>query len=537
MNRAGQVRQQAPETRPATGRLLQRKCACGKRTVGGGECPECAKKKRQLQRKLAIGASHDPLEHEADRIADQVMRMPSHSSIARAQLPIQRLSGHSGGQGETAPPSVEQVLSSPGSPLEPGLRQDMEQRFGYDFSQVRVHTGRAAELSAKNVNALAYTVGRNIVFGEGQYPPGTKKGKFLVAHELTHLLQQNERDMLVQRACGPSEIGSVGGCIGRSGDITDFGGSSDRIFLFNVGCDDFQIGEEARLRRIVRRDILPTDIVEIDGFASEEGEPIFNDNLSCARAKAAALVINSETSIRSNLFKHGATPGTRVDRRSVVISIISPTMTVETPSTSRHEEECADFFGSCEFYRCRERKHPCGNQGYYEGYGYKYCERFSQTTRSTMTTAGRDWVDCTLLCLQRYIHNNITENSSCNIVRERAFDSHSDCYVRCGVCSLPPGDLDRIMNTIDSDDFDLWEAFETVFSGCGLFMFPPSPPSTRGFQIECVMRLGGCSETRPAGIPTRREIIRYNQQCRRETGYRGRDVFPSNEDCRRYFSR
>jgi len=66
----------------------------------------------------------------------------------------------------------------------------MEQRFGHDFSKVRVHTGSSAEQSAREVNANAYTVGHNIVFGKNQYAPGMYAGRWLIAHELAHVLQQ-----------------------------------------------------------------------------------------------------------------------------------------------------------------------------------------------------------------------------------------------------------------------------------------------------------------------------------------------------------
>jgi hypothetical protein len=66
----------------------------------------------------------------------------------------------------------------------------MEQRFGHDFSRVRVHWGAAAEQSAQDVNANAYTVGHNIVFGTGRFAPGTHEGRRLIAHELAHVVQQ-----------------------------------------------------------------------------------------------------------------------------------------------------------------------------------------------------------------------------------------------------------------------------------------------------------------------------------------------------------
>ena len=175
---------------PGRGLLLQRKCDCGTHTMGGGQCAECAKNKTDLQRKLTIGASNDPLEREADQIADQVMAASAHSAVSDAPLRIQRYAGQATGDVGTAPASVDRVLASPGRPLEPALRQDMEQRFSHDFSRVRVHSGGAAEQSAREVHANAYTVGHNIVFGAGRFAPDTHEGQRLIAHELTHAVQQ-----------------------------------------------------------------------------------------------------------------------------------------------------------------------------------------------------------------------------------------------------------------------------------------------------------------------------------------------------------
>jgi hypothetical protein len=175
---------------PNVGRLLQRKCACGGSAVSSlsGECEEC--KKSRLQKKLSIGASNDPLEQEADRVANQVLAAPAHSAVSDATPSIQRFTGQSTGDEGTAPPSVDHVLVSSGRPLNPAIQQDMSRRFGHNFSQVRVHTGATAEQSARDVNAHAYTVGQNIVFGAGRFAPGSHEGRRLIAHELTHVVQQ-----------------------------------------------------------------------------------------------------------------------------------------------------------------------------------------------------------------------------------------------------------------------------------------------------------------------------------------------------------
>jgi hypothetical protein len=89
-----------------------------------------------------------------------------------------------------APPVVHQVLRSPGTPLDAGVRARMEPRFQHSFADVRVHADAPAAESARAVGARAYAVGRDVVFGAGRYAPGTAEGQRLIAHELAHVVQQ-----------------------------------------------------------------------------------------------------------------------------------------------------------------------------------------------------------------------------------------------------------------------------------------------------------------------------------------------------------
>ena len=105
--------------------------------------------------------------------------------------------------GIEAPPIVHDVVGSSGQPLDAGTRAFMEPRFGHDFSKVRVHTDAKAADSARAVQARAYTVGRNVVFGAGKYGPGTQAGRGLLGHELAHVVQQEHGAVpsgVVQRA-------------------------------------------------------------------------------------------------------------------------------------------------------------------------------------------------------------------------------------------------------------------------------------------------------------------------------------------------
>ena len=107
-------------------------------------------------------------------------------------LDLQRAAGNSGVNAmldEDRSP-VHDVISSGGRPLDAETREDMETRLGQDFGDVRVHDDGAAHDSAKAVNAHAYTVGSNIVFQRDKYDPGSDAGRLMLAHELTHVVQQ-----------------------------------------------------------------------------------------------------------------------------------------------------------------------------------------------------------------------------------------------------------------------------------------------------------------------------------------------------------
>ena len=223
-----------------------------------------------LQAKLKIGTDNDPLEHEADRVAEQVMWMPA-PEVTHTSAPLQinhkcaaceaeeeeklqkkeagyeheanrtaddimrmeagagliprssgaasdarracscggrcntcrseqRLGheplqmkpvGAGGWAGTAAPPIADEVLRSPGEPLDPATRAFFEPRFRYDFSRVRIHSDERAAASARSLGAAAYTVGQNVVFGAARFAPRTTAGRRLLAHELTHVVQQS----------------------------------------------------------------------------------------------------------------------------------------------------------------------------------------------------------------------------------------------------------------------------------------------------------------------------------------------------------
>jgi Domain of unknown function (DUF4157) len=181
--------------RPSQSGILERKCACGGAAGMSGACEECSNKSTlDLQTKLKVSELGDIYEQEADRISDRELAAPAHPEVGDTPPLIQRFSGQPTGQADAARTSVDQALASPGRPPEPALRQDMEQRFGHDFFRVRVHSGAVAEQSTREVNAYAYTIGQKMVFGAGRFAPGTHQGRRLIAHELTHTVQQPGSD-------------------------------------------------------------------------------------------------------------------------------------------------------------------------------------------------------------------------------------------------------------------------------------------------------------------------------------------------------
>ncbi|MDQ3745001.1 MAG: DUF4157 domain-containing protein, partial [Acidobacteriota bacterium] len=161
---------------PTHSRLLQRQCACGGKPGVMGECSECREKQLTLKR----------------------------SPVGRAKTMA------------SVPPAVHDTLNSPGQPLPPAVRSFIEPRFGHSFQNVRIHTDERAAASAHAVKAKAYTVGSDVVFGAGQYAPETKEGQRLLAHELTHVIQQGGSTPIIARQANEEEEPAAAPASGQS---------------------------------------------------------------------------------------------------------------------------------------------------------------------------------------------------------------------------------------------------------------------------------------------------------------------------------
>ncbi|HEX2209365.1 MAG TPA: DUF4157 domain-containing protein [Longimicrobium sp.] len=251
---------------------------------------------------IAMDRPGDALERQAERSAERGMAASEMLAADGAAPRVQRACATAPAAGmDRAPASVRQALAVPGRGLEPAVRRDMEQRFGHDFSRVRIHADAAAARSAREIAASAYTVGHDIVFGAGGYAPSTAHGRHLLAHELAHTVQQAGAagGPRLQRKCN-DDLGTPTPDCTPSQD-----GVSGWQFLFDVGCDDLLPGEEAKIKKLKVGSRL-----KIHGFASQDGPAAFNEALSCHRANRIAELaarVRADCPV-IGIYKHGESP-------------------------------------------------------------------------------------------------------------------------------------------------------------------------------------------------------------------------------------
>lgn len=205
------------------------------------EVPKTAKSNapvfgKAIQKKLSIGSSNDTLETEADTVADKIMSgaesLPNtaHTGslvqkkcaaceeeeklqkkpIAESITPLIQRSSVKDSESAPAPSHIENQIGNSqghGSIMDSETKSFMENGFGTDFSGVNIHTGSEAVQMSRELNAQAFTVGNDIYFNEGKYSPGTNEGKHLLAHELTHTVQQSGGvNRKIQRLCGHRSV-------------------------------------------------------------------------------------------------------------------------------------------------------------------------------------------------------------------------------------------------------------------------------------------------------------------------------------------
>jgi outer membrane protein OmpA-like peptidoglycan-associated protein len=258
------------------------------------------------------------------------------------------------------PSVVYNALRAPGEPLV-HTAAPLAARLGVDARDVRVRADSNAARSAAAVQARVFSVGKGIVFGAGQYAPHTSEGP-LIAHDIAHVAQQHDRadgiaavphadngplhvshpDDAAEREAAAAAARAVegahvqltagsarliqrtcGSALGTPAPACDPGASSPtgERFLFEVNCDDLRPGEATRVSGLALA-LTPGSTLTVHGFASDEGPPAFNIELSCHRAnKIAGLlaVARPDVAVVSPNLMYGATPGPAAQTRSVIV--------------------------------------------------------------------------------------------------------------------------------------------------------------------------------------------------------------------------
>jgi outer membrane protein OmpA-like peptidoglycan-associated protein len=314
-----------------------------------------------VQPKLSIGPANDPLEREADEMSERVMRMkgpstdqktffkPASDFISRKctdceeeDKKLQRKEGK--GEQITADLSLEHYvgnLKGEGESLTPETLSFFEPCFGYDFSNVKVHTNDGAAKSAQSINALAYTWQNNIVFSNGQYSPQTESGKKLLGHELTHVIQQGQ-GISPKIQC----LGDLSKVPPMSCDVANSSspGSPGDRFLFTTSSTALTTDQRKDVVTFVNswKASGAKDSLRIDGFASKSGPDDLNWRISCDRALSVAneLRNNGVPDAMITIFAQGETSefGADMNNQRAEITIIAapvpPSITSETVLTS-----------------------------------------------------------------------------------------------------------------------------------------------------------------------------------------------------------
>jgi len=295
-----------------------------------------------VQKSLAIGAVDDPLEREADQMADQVMRMPEPSLIQRkcdackeeeqvSRKPlahsitpfIQKKAGEQGRASEAVSNQIQASRGSRGS-LPASTKSFMESRFGTDFSSVKIHTDNQAIQMSQELNAQAFTVGSDIYFNEGKYSPESDNGKHLLAHELTHVLQQNQK--------GPAPNGNRPTLV--------IGQKNSNILLAKVVPEQIaESGKESNAIPFIQRAPAPftsqTSAPSFAPFTSQTSSPSLISSRPRVRYRPTGSISRTEFDnyVRSHFGVSDVHTGTQPEQERRITRLGVPTPTIPTWQT------------------------------------------------------------------------------------------------------------------------------------------------------------------------------------------------------------
>lgn len=312
---------------------------------------------RLVQAKLRVGAVGDAFEQEADAVAERVGTIPMGHAGSPAmpgvrsaappavqrtcaecakedeeERPVQRTTAAIGGAiGPDATHHVD-AMRGGGQPLSKDVRSHFEAHLGADFGAVRVHTDDRAARAAGSLNARAFTTGADVAFAPGMFLPSTPEGRRLIAHELTHVVQQGAAGQArgfspappsIQRSCGSAAIGTPAGCTSSAAEFhADY-----PFYRFKSECDEIESAAKTRMIADATAMAAGSEI-EVHGYASPGGDATYNQNLSCARALTAKKILTDATPGGAGIpdaqvvgvFSHGETAGAASARTGVLLT-------------------------------------------------------------------------------------------------------------------------------------------------------------------------------------------------------------------------
>lgn len=288
-----------PGAKQSPAPLLQRQCACGQHTFGGGECSDCEKKNGSAgsgaQKSFpgvpsivngVVSSGGQPLDHATQ---DFFSRRFAHdfSGIRVHASPVEPLAAR------LSP--VRNRLEDEADRMAEGVLTHQPADSAVDFSDVRLHTDSRAAESARAVNARAYTLGRNVVFGKDEYQPNSSEGRRLLAHELAHVLQQSDGGgAQVQREVFETDF--PGG-----GHVDEERTGMHRIWNFDVGQSTLKPEHLKAIKDLAKKindSLNPSDAeeqVDLEGQASSTGTAKSNEALAQRRAQAVKKALMDES--------------------------------------------------------------------------------------------------------------------------------------------------------------------------------------------------------------------------------------------------
>lgn len=252
-----------------------------------------------VRKQYGISAPGDPAECEAEAVANQVVNMPTPQNDG-----LQGMASEAPNVWET--PSISQkqqtgqsvrnvvhldLPTSDGLPLESSVAAYMEPRFGHSFENVRVHTSAQSADISRTINARAFTTGRDVYFGHGEYNPQTKEGRKLVAHELTHVIQQGQASKVskstISRAKLPMKTLTLN--ITKLEDSTrSTGVSSASTILENAANVKIKAGKVETLNATKSKALIGNDLI-LDEFSSA-GSPTAEETKLTAENRSPGTI-------------------------------------------------------------------------------------------------------------------------------------------------------------------------------------------------------------------------------------------------------